>query len=522
MAERRILRALISVSDKTGIVDFARTLKKWSVEIISTGGTANMLADAGIDVVQVSRYADFPEILDGRVKTLHPIIHGGLLALSDNPDHQKTMREHGIRPIDMVVSNLTPFDGEMCKNPVSREKALEGIDIGGHAILRSAAKNHGYVAALSDPADYAMVARKMTELNGALDGATRERLAAKVFKILSRYDRVIAHCLSGQASQALPDELFLELEKTAELSAGQRAAQQAAVYQEQNIAEAVIANARQLSGPALSFDNFVDANTALKLVREFDHPAAVIVKYNTPCGAAVHEDLAEAFGRALGGDPRGAFKGIVAFNRPLERKTAEAMNRGKNSFEIIVAPSVEHDALKILTRNPRWGSTVRVLNLMCGQQVTGGAKETDFHRIQGGFLVQTPAARAEGRECFVTVSRRRPSEGELADLEFAWKVALHLTSNAVVLASGQRVVGVGAAQMKNVEAVHIALKYAGERAKGAVLASGTFFPFNDAVETAIDGGVEAIVHPGGSVNDQRVTTLADARHITLVLAKATR
>ena len=520
MANRRIYRALVSVSDKTGIVDFVRTLKHWSIEVVSTGGTAHMLADAGIDVVEVSHYTGYPEMMGGRVKTLHPKIHGGLLCVRDDPEHMNAMQELDIKPIDLLVVNLSPLRAHAAPDGTVPSELLEQIDVGGAAMLRGAAKNHPYVAAIADPADYSLVARKMTELDGALDDGTRKSLAVKAFRATAQYDSAIALRLSGKVAGDFPDELCLTLHKTLDLRYGENPPQRAALYQEQRFSEAVVANARQLSGKPLSFNNILDANAALELVREFDEPATAIIAHRNPCGVAVGDDLAEAFRRAAAGDPSAGLKSVAAFNRRLTMPVAQAMCDGANDFAVVITPEVDDDALEHLTRCPKWGPALRVLDLMCGERVCHHLGWLDYRRIGGGFLIQTDDPKAERRVDFRSVGARTPTDAELADLEFAWIVAKHVTSCAIVLAKDRTMVGVGAGQVKRVDAVRIALQIAGDRARGAVMASDDSFLFNDAMELAIETGVTAVAHPGGSRNDDHLVALADEHQLGLVIAGA--
>jgi len=511
-----ITRALISVSDKTGVVALARTLQEWSVEIISTGGTASMLAEAGIKTIEVAHYTGCPEIMGGRVKTLHPKVCGGLLAARDDPEHVRDMETHQIRPIDLVVVNLHPFETAISKPGARRDEAVEKIDIGGVNMLRSAAKNHRHVAAVCDPIDYSLVAQKMKELDGALDDATRRYLAAKAFRLTAYYDARIGAFLAGDYAEKFPVEVSTVVRKMAQLRYGANPSQQAALYQEPGYSEPAITTARQLSGKQLSFNNLLDANTALELVRELDGPAVVVVKHNNPCGAAVCENLAEAFVRAYDGDPLAAYRGVVALNRTLTVAVAEAMCDKIKFIDVIVAPSIEDEAEEILKTKPKWGSNVRILDLMCGEAVSYSRGGMDIRRLRGGYLLQTEDPKAERRDSFKTVSRASPTEAQLADMELAWTVAKHATTNAIVLVKDSMVVGVGAGVMKRSSAVTIALKTAGDRAKGAVLASDAFFPYNRTILPAIEAGVSAVIHPGGSKNDANLIELVNERGIVLV------
>jgi len=517
MANYPISRALISVSDKTGIVDFARTLKRWSIEIISTGSTAKMLRSGGVDVMEIAHYTGSPEMMGGRVKSLHTKVLGGLLAVRDNPEHVKEMEDYDIPPIDMVVVNLHPFESAINKPDVGRDCAIDQIDIGGANMLRSAAKNHKYVAALHDPADYSLIVRKMEELNGALDDDTREYLAAKAFSLTAYYDSRIGAYLGGDLTRKFPDKVSTMLRKTAQLRYGANPSQEAALYKEPRYSEPAITTARKLSGKELSFNNLLDANTALELARDFDRPAVVFVKHTNPCGAAIDDDQARALLRAYEGDPLAAYGGVAAFNRKLTTETAELMCKTIRFIGVIVAPGFDGRAADILKGQASWGSRVRLLDLMCGDSVGHAPPDMDVERLRGGYLLQSDDAHTEKRDEYKTVSKVKATDAQLADLELAWTVAKHAKSNAIVLARDGRIIGVGAGQMKRSSSVTIALETAGERASGAVLASDAFIPYTETVKPAMDAGVCCIIHPGGSRNDENLIALADEANIALLV-----
>jgi phosphoribosylaminoimidazolecarboxamide formyltransferase/IMP cyclohydrolase len=513
----RIRRALLSVSDKTGLVEFARALAALDVELISTGGTAMALSAAGLAVTEVADVTGFPEMLDGRIKTLHPIVHGGLLAVRDNPDHMRQIAAHGIRPIDLVAVNLYPFAAVVARPGVSLADAVEQIDIGGPAMLRSAAKNFEAVAVVVDPADYGPLAAELAG-EGSVSRATRFALARKAFAHTAWYDSRIAAFLDGidleasppgapaaGAAPAFPPILDLRLEKVQELRYGENPHQRAALYRDPGHPGG-LASARKLSGKELSHNNLLDLHAAWELVREFSEPALAIVKHTNPCGVATAPTLREAFERARATDPVSAFGGIVAANRPLDRPAAEAM--AATFIEAIVAPAFLPDALDIL----RTKKHLRLLELPVGE-ADGGL---EIRRIGGGYLLQEPD-RLDLRPAAVrVVTRRAPSAEEERALRFAWRVAKHVKSNAIVLATACATVGIGAGQMSRVDAARLAQQKAAGSTRGTVLASDAFFPFRDGVDVAAAAGVTAIIQPGGSVKDAEVIAAADEHDLAML------
>ncbi|MGZ5967939.1 MAG: bifunctional phosphoribosylaminoimidazolecarboxamide formyltransferase/IMP cyclohydrolase [Polyangiales bacterium] len=515
-----VRRALISVSDKRGVADLARALHARGVEILSTGGTAKALADAGIPVVQVSDYTGSPEIMAGRVKTLHPRVHGGILMRGDIDE--KDLASVGGKAIDMVVVNLYPFEQTVAKGSASHGEIIEEIDIGGPSMVRSAAKSHPRVAVLVDPEDYADVIAELAEKNGTTL-ATRARLAAKAFAHTAAYDGAIAAYLSKGEEELYPQYLTLAFEKGYKLRYGENPHQTGAFYRERTAAPGTLARAESLGagGKELSFNNFVDAQAALDAVRDFDpaEAACVIVKHTNPCGTATALTLDQAYRLARDADPVSAFGGIVALNREVDAATAKAMS--EIFLECIVAPAFSTSALEILQQK----KNLRLLAV--GEPpVTKGAL-LDWRRIGGGLVAMSADLTGPGEvEKAKVVTKRAPTEAELKALAFAWRVTKHVKSNAIVLAKpGEvrgsfRTVGVGAGQMSRVVSVEIALKKAGELAKGSVLGSDAFFPFPDGVETAIAGGVTAIAQPGGSVKDPEVIAAADAAGIAMVFTGA--
>ncbi len=526
-------RALLSVSDKTGLLDFALGLVDLGFEIISTGGTAAALANAGIPVLNISDVTGFPEMLEGRVKTLHPAVHGGLLADLRKPEHVEAIAAHGIRPIELVCVNLYPFAATVAKPGVTLEDAVENIDIGGPAMLRSAAKNHASVNVVVDPADYAPILAELKEgtennTDSKTTLATRRRLAAKAYTHTARYDTMISGWLTkrfaaeeGVALPILPDHFALDYKKAQECRYGENPHQEAAFYVATNITEPCVANAHQIHGKELSFNNIYDLNGALETVKEFseeDRPAAVIIKHTNPCGAALGTDLADAFQKARLGDPISAFGGILAVTRVLDVATAEQIT-GKNTFfEAIIAPGFEPAAIPILTERKSWGANLRLLEVgdLAGWRDKAAATGLDFKRVTGGLLAQTPDHILIGADQLETVTHRAPTDEEIAELLFAWRIVRHVKSNAIVFTKDRQVVGVGAGQMNRVRSVRLAVEQAGELAKGAVVASDAFFPFPDGPEAAAAAGITAIIQPGGSKKDQDTIDVCNRNNIAMV------
>ena len=514
----RIERALISVSDKSGIVKFARELVQMGVEIVSTGGTARALFEAGIKVIPVETLTSFPEMLDGRVKTLHPTVHGGLLARRDLPDHMRTIEEHGIKPIDLVCVNLYPFAQTIAKPGVSLEEAVENIDIGGPAMIRSAAKNHDAVTVIVHPSDYSLVVDEMRANGGATTMGTRQRLAATAYAHTGRYDAMIANFLNCRfESEHFPAELPLGYEKAQDCRYGENPHQRAAFYREANVTEPCVATARQLGGKELSFNNIYDLNAALEMVKEFpEAPAAVIIKHTNPCGVAVAPTLSEAFQRAREADPISAFVGILAVNRRLDFATAEDIT-GKNTFfEAIIAPGFEPEAIPILTERKKWGANLRLLEVAPLDGWRERAEGFDSKKVVGGLLVQDRDLRVLCVDELKVVTDRAPTPEEVEELLFAWRVVKHAKSNAIVFSRERQVVGIGAGQMNRVRSVKLAVEQAGEKARGAVMASDAFFPFPDGPEAAAEAGINAIIQPGGSVKDEETLAVCNRYKVAMV------
>ncbi len=514
MTLRPIRRALLSVSDKTGLVEFAKALAGFGVELISTGGTRKALADAGLKVLDISEITGFPEMLDGRVKTLHPRVHGGILHIRGNTEHETTIKEHKIVPIDMVVCNLYPFEATLAKAGSTHEEIIENIDIGGPSMVRSASKNYHDVAIVTDPAQYDGIAAEMKANRGGLDLPTRERLAAAAFALTASYDAAIAGYFAKKLGDAAPARLTLSFRHKQKLRYGENPHQLAGFYTEPNVKHACVASAEVLGGKELSYNNILDLDSALNLVREFPDPAAVVIKHNNPCGAATAATLAAAFAHAYEGDPISAFGGILGFNREVDEATAMQITEPNRFIECVIAPSYSKAAHEILTTRPKWKASVRLLRTSA--LTVDPARALDFRRVDGGLLVQARDAEADDFAKAVVKSKRVPTDAELADLKFAWMVAKHVKSNAIVLGKGRMIVGVGAGQMSRIDSTHMAVRKAGERVKGSVLASDAFFPFRDNVELAAAAGIAAIVQPGGSVKDQESIDAANEHGMAMI------
>ncbi len=506
-------RALISVSDKTGIVEFARALAERGVELLSTGGTWRLLNDAGIPVREVSDYTGFPEMMDGRVKTLHPKIHGGILGRRGTDD--AVMAEHGIAPIDLVVVNLYPFEATVARADCTLADAIENIDIGGPTMVRAAAKNHQDVAIVVNPSDYDRILKELDENAGGLTFATRFDLAVKAFEHTAAYDAAIANYLGTRVSESdarFPRTLNLNFVKKQDLRYGENPHQAAAFYVDPRNEEASVSTAEQLQGKALSFNNIADTDAALECVKPFADPACVIVKHANPCGVAIGVDIAQAYDLAYATDPTSAFGGIIAFNRELDGKTARMIIE-RQFVEVIIAPTVSDEAREIVAAKPN----VRLL--ACGPLNGDRADALDYKRVVGGLLVQDRDLGMVDASQVKTVTRRAPTEQELADLLFAWEVAKYVKSNAIVYAKNGRTIGIGAGQMSRVYSAKIAaIKAADEglEVKGSVMASDAFFPFRDSVDAAAEAGITAIIQPGGSMRDQEVIDAANEHGIAMV------
>lgn len=509
---KKTKRVIISVSDKTGIYDLARRLTEAGYEIISTGGTAKVLHEADINVTLISEITGFPEILEGRVKTLHPSIFGGLLARRDNPEHQRQLQEQQISPIDMVVVNLYPFEQTISKKEVLLEEAIENIDIGGPSLLRAAAKNYQYVTVIVDPSDYQKVLAEMIDSNGNISLSTKKELAVKVFQHTSYYDSIIYNYLNKKMvnnGNSFPDYLVIGAKKVSNLRYGENPHQKAAFYRESLVEEANLGNANLLSGKELSYNNLVDLEAALGIVKEFDEPAVTFIKHTNPCGLATSESIETAYEKAYQSDPLSAYGSIVGINRRVEEKLAHLIDETP-FVEAIVAPSYSPVALSILKEK----ANRRLVEV-------GDLRIQDFHakdikRISGGFLLQDRDLKGISPDDLTFVTERKPNKEDIAELLLAWKMVKHVKSNAIVLTRDRQLVGVGAGQMSRVDSVQIAVKKAGELSKGSYLASDAFFPFADGVEEAGRAGVRAIIQPGGSKRDAEVIAMANALGMIMV------
>ncbi len=507
-----IRRALISVSDKTGIADFASALCDMGVELLSTGGTYRLLHDAGLAVTEVADYTGFPEMMDGRVKTLHPKIHGGILARRGQDD--AVMAEHGIDAIDMVVVNLYPFEATVARPDCSLEDAVENIDIGGPTMVRAAAKNHRFVNIVVNAADYATILEEMRANDGATTLETRFDLAIKAYEHTAAYDGAIANYFGQKVpggAEAFPRTFNTQFHKAQAMRYGENPHQEAAFYVEANPAEAGIATAKQLQGKALSYNNVADTDAALECVKNFDQPACVIVKHANPCGVAVADDLLQAYELAFATDPESAFGGIIAFNRELDATTASAIVE-RQFVEVIIAPSVNAAAVDVVA------SKKNVRLLACGEW-TAPARALDYKRVNGGLLVQDRDLGMVSEADLKVVSKVSPTEQQFADLLFAWKVAKFVKSNAIVYAHQGQTVGVGAGQMSRINSARIAAikaEHAGLAVKGSVMASDAFFPFRDGIDSAGIAGVAAVIQPGGSIRDEEVIAAADEHGMAMV------
>jgi phosphoribosylaminoimidazolecarboxamide formyltransferase/IMP cyclohydrolase len=510
-APMKIVTALLSVFDKAGVVELAKRLADLGIEILSTGGTARTLREAGTKITEVSEYTGHPEIMDGRVKTLHPKVHGGILCVRDSKDHMAQAEKNGIKMIDLVVVNLYPFREVVARPDVAFEEAIEYIDIGGPSMVRSAAKNHKYVTVVTDPADYDRVVDDLRRRDGSTSEMLRRELAVKAFAHTARYDGAIASWLGGR--EEFPDLLTLQFEKIDDLRYGENPHQKGAAYRSSLRSAPSVAHAQFLGGKELSYNNILDLDSANELVRELRRPACVIVKHNNPCGAGCGATVAEAFKKALEGDPVSAYGGLAAFNGIVDVAAAELIAVKENFLEGIVAPQYARGAVEILKEKTKWGKNLRIVET--GHEPQAGSGWMQVRSIRDGLLVQTPDSQL--------TADVRPATGQVTDdqrrdLMFAWAVCKHVRSNAIVLAKDEKVVGVGAGQMSRLDSSFIAARKAGERAKGAVAASDAFFPFPDALEVLLEAGVTAVIQPGGSIRDEEVIAAAKKRGIPMLLS----
>jgi phosphoribosylaminoimidazolecarboxamide formyltransferase/IMP cyclohydrolase len=502
------MRALISVSDKTGIVAFAKGLEALGVEIISTGGTKKTLEQAGIACIGIEEVTGFPEMMDGRVKTLHPLVHGGLLGKRDDASHMVSMAEHGITPIDLVVVNLYPFKATIQKDGVTLEEAIENIDIGGPSMLRSGAKNYHDVTVVIDPADYEVVLAQL-EVSGQTTVETRQRLAAKVFRHTAQYDALIASFLTDAVGETLPESLTLTYDLKQTLRYGENAHQAAACYQSAIPQPYSIAAAKQLHGKELSFNNIRDADAALRMAREFSEPTVVALKHMNPCGIGTGTDIESAWDKAYDADPVSIFGGVIVLNREVDAATADKMSQ--LFLEIVIAPSYSESAFDILSRK----KNIRLLQVDF-EGIGASVTEPELTGVLSGMLVQQQDVLDEDPGTWQVVTDRQPTADELEAMTFAWKAVKGVKSNAILIANAQQTLGVGAGQMNRVGSVRIAIDQAKDRLDGAVLASDAYFPFSDNVEEIGKAGIKAIVQPGGSIRDQESIDMANRYGIAMV------
>ena len=513
-----VRRALISLSDKQGLVPFAQGLVSLGFELLSTGGTRQTLEKSGVPVVDVAQYTGFPEMMDGRVKTLHPKVHGGLLGRPDLEADQKSMREHGITPFELVVVNLYPFVETISNRDVSPAEAIEQIDIGGPSMLRSAAKNHKYVGVVTSPAQYERVLSGLKR--GRLSFEFRCELAAAAFEMTACYDRAIADYLMGlttgilDSDPAFPSHLSLNYQRRSSLRYGENPHQRAAFYVEAEPSLSTLAAAETLHGKELSYNNLLDLDAAMQIVREFSSPAAVVIKHNNPCGCAIADTLVDAYIKADAGDPVSAFGSILGFNRCVDEATADQMCAPGHFIEAIIAPSYTTEAFHKLTTVPRWKSNVRLLK--CPAMLESRPIGQEYRRVTGGLLVQDRDESVEQTGEWRVVTTRQPSTTEQMDLEFAWLVCKHVKSNAILFGQGGQVVGVGAGQMSRLDSAYIAAHKAGERAKGGVCASDAFFPFRDGIDQIHTAGITAVIQPGGSKRDDEVIAACNEYSIAMI------
>jgi phosphoribosylaminoimidazolecarboxamide formyltransferase/IMP cyclohydrolase len=514
----RVRRALISVSDKTGVAEFGRALAELGVQILSTGGTAAALREAGVEVTDVSEFTGQEEILGGRVKTLHPRLHAALLARRDDPEHMAVLEREGIESIDLVCVNLYPFEDTVAGPDVEEAVAIENIDIGGPTMIRAAAKNHAGVAVVVKPESYDAVCAELEDSRGEVSASTRHWLANEAFAQTARYDAAISRWFST-SYEDFPEHLTIAFEKELDLAYGENPHQRAALYSEAGVDSHVLSGVSKLHGRALSFNNVLDLDSARRLTGDFEAPACTIVKHNNPCGVAVGEDALDAYRKALACDPMSAFGGVIAINRPVGVELAEALH--ENFVEVLIAPHYEEAALEILQRKD-------AIRILCDEeQHEDNAVERDMKRVRGGLLIQDRDGEPEPRELMEVVTATEPGEEQWRDLLFAWTVVRHVRSNAIVIARGGATLGIGAGQMSRVDSVRLAVEKCrearGEEAAGllddAAMASDAFFPFADGPQAAIDAGVSSIIQPGGSKRDAEVIEACDGTDVTMVFTK---
>ncbi|GDY08630.1 bifunctional purine biosynthesis protein PurH [Planctomycetia bacterium] len=523
-------RALISVSDKTGLAELAKGLNELGFEIVSTGGTRAFLQQQGAKVIDIAEYTGFPEIMDGRVKTLHPKVHGAILGRPNVPHHAEAIAAHGIIPFELVVVNLYPFEATIAKPGCTTEDAIENIDIGGPSMVRSAAKNHEHLGIVTCPSQYERV---LTELRtGKLSHTLRCELAAAAFACTARYDRAIADYMAGMVGKLVAEEfpdgvtvdnekfprvLHLDFERRMPLRYGENPHQAAAFFVERNADATTLAAFEKLHGKELSYNNLLDLDSAMAIVREFEQPAAVVIKHNNPCGCAISDSLSSAFEKAYAGDPVSAFGGIFGLNRVVDLATAEQFCIPDRFVEAIIAPGFSDEAFQLLTTKPKWKNNVRLLRVS-GWPSSSSATiaSMDYRRVSGGLLVQTRDDVADPESEWKVVTSRQPTDAELRDLRFAWRLCKHVKSNAIVFAKDEAITGTGAGQMSRLDSSQIAAQKSGDRCRGGVVASDAFFPFRDGIDQAAKAGILAAIQPGGSRNDPDVIAAANEHGMTMI------
>lgn len=514
MESLKVERALISVSDKTGLVEFATGLVAAGVELYSTGGTRRTLEEAGLAVHDVADYTGYPEMMGGRLKTLHPKVHGGVLCRRDNPGDVQSLAEHGMVSFELVVINLYPFGQTIARPGVTFAEAIEQIDIGGPTLVRGAAKNHAFVAVASSPEQYPEILAAIESGGTSLE--LRSRLAAAAFAHTADYDAAIADYFSSQVdrqAEVLSSSLRLSLHRAATLRYGENPHQQAALYKLPTAGPHSLVNAEQLHGKELSYNNLLDLDAALGVARSLPQPGVAVLKHNNPCGAASGETLGTAMEKAWAGDPVSAFGSILGFNVAVDAAAAECLAEPGKFVEAIIAPDFTPEALQILTTRPKWKANVRLMKI---GQMEPGSGAVQLRSIDGGYLAQTADDLPDDRTAWQVVTEARPTDKQRADLEFAWAVCRHVKSNAIVLAKDRMLLGAGAGQMSRVDSVEIAIAKAGERVAGSVLASDAFFPFDDSIHRAADAGVAAVIQPGGSRNDEQVIAACNQRGLPMI------
>jgi len=508
-----IRRALISVSDKHGLTELAQGLVAAGVEIFSTGGTRRHLEEAGLQVQDVADYTGFPEMMDGRVKTLHPRIFAGILCRHDREDDMQALSDHSIHSFELVIVNLYPFESTIAKPDVTPAEAIEQIDIGGPSLVRAAAKNHAFSTIVTGPQQYGDMLEELAR-DGATSLPTRQRLAGEAFEMTARYDRAIADYFSSQSEEEFPATISIPLQRTSTLRYGENPHQQAALYKRLDRSSDGLMSAQQLNGKELSYNNLLDLDSALTIARSFQDPAVSVIKHNNPCGAAESESLAEAAQRAMDGDPTSAFGSILGLNRNLDQATAEVITQPGLFIEAIVAPAFDDAALEMLTTIPKWKNNVRLMQV--GELPPPQIASQPRH-IDGGLLLQTADVLPDQPDQWQVVTEAQPDEEQLRELRFAWHIVRHIKSNAIALCLNRSLVGAGAGQMSRVDSVQISIRKAGDRAQGSVLSSDAFFPFPDSIHQAADAGVVAVIQPGGSRRDDEVTAACNERGLVMLM-----